>query len=417
MSYQKSVSRIAHHVSSITYHDSAQPVDVARLPGVPEPGEAMVALLTAARYVGEGRVFIAGPGLAAVALWAARAGAEVVVWTDNIAEAASLAMTFARHQLPLKMHYGAMDATGFAFESLCDLQATVANSPHHCFLQAGFDDLEPGTCDLALLHLPRGKSLQVEVFSLAAAMLRPGGRLAFVGAKNEGIKSAVKLAQQVFGHAGIVVRKGGYHAGLAQRPVAERASARTFALPEVSFVTRAIMVADVPTQLVSCHGTFAADRLDDGAEALIAGMTISPGANVLDIGCGTGLVGLAALRRGAGVTSLDVSARAVTSTRRTLAANGYPDVPVLLSCGASAITMDCSFDGVVTNPPFHKGHGVDFEVARLFVADAARVLKWGGTLYLVANAFLPYGPWLKAHFSRVTLAWENTRFRVWKGEK
>ena len=170
------------------------------------------------------------------------------------------------------------------------------------------------------------------------------------------------------------------------------------------------------TRVISGPGVFAGDRLDEGAASLIAGMRIEPGTDVLDLGCGTGLVGLAAQRRGAIVTLVDVSQRAVMSSRKTFAANGYPDCTACASIGASAVA-ERSFDTVVTNPPFHKGHGVDFEVAQLFVSDAARVLRPGGRLYLVANAFLEYGPWLRRHFASSEVVWENTRFRVWEARK
>lgn len=357
------------------------PAEIACLPGVPAPGEAHTALFTAARRVEAERVFVSGPGSAATALWAARGGADVVVWTEHAAEAAALQAT-------------------------CD-RATVA-ARLHLHLQADFAGLSPASCDLALLHLPRGAALQAEALDLAAALLRPGGRLAFVGARQEGVKSALKLAQARFGHAGIVARKGGFHAGLAQRPVGE------FALPELAFETTPVTVDAAPTSLVSCAGAFAAGRLDVGAAALIAGMAVEPGVRVLDLGCGTGLVGLAALRRGAEVLFSDVSARAVASTRRTLAANGYPHAEVHLACGAAACPAG-AFDVVLANPPFHQGHGIDFEVAQRFVAESARALRGGGRLYLVANAFLPYAPWMEAHFFRVTTAWEDGRFRVWTG--
>ncbi len=350
-----------------------------RAPGVPEAPAATAALLKAVRRVTAERVFVMGPGATATALWAARTGAEVVTWTENLAEEHTLTATFSENGVP---------------------------SPRS-FLQADFAGLEPESCDLALIHLPRGRALQAEALRLGAALLRPGGRLYFVGATKEGVRSALEQARALFGQANVLVRQGGYHAGVAPRPTGD------FPLPEVLYEEHTIIVDDLPTRLISPAGVFAGNRLDEGAASLIAGMRIAPGARVLDLGCGTGLVGLAALRRGAQVTAVDVSARAVAATRRTLAANGYPETVACLSIGVSAIAEE-RFDIVVTNPPFHQGRGVDFEVARLFIAGAARVLRPGGSLYLVANAFLRYEPWLKERFPRVGIAWESRRFKVWE---
>jgi 16S rRNA (guanine1207-N2)-methyltransferase len=66
----------------------------------------------------------------------------------------------------------------------------------------------------------------------------------------------------------------------------------------------------------------------------------------------------------------------------------------------------------VTNPPFHQGLGVDYEVARQFVRDAARVLRRGGRLFLVANRFLRYGDLVAKTFSNVETAYADNRYCV-----
>jgi 16S rRNA (guanine1207-N2)-methyltransferase len=370
-------------ITTVAFSLPTGPATILRVPGVPAPGPAHQALFAAARRIDPGRAFVTGPGSTATALWAAQAGAAVTCWTDSAAEARALALTFEAAGLPAP----------------------------RCVLQATFEGLTPAHYDQALIHLPRGRDRQTEALQLAAALLRERGRLTFVGAKNEGVKGAVQQAQAIFGHAGVVARKGGYHAGLAQRP------AGPCPMPTVTYETHEVTVDGQPTYVVSAPGVFAGAQLDDGAAALIAGMHVIPGTPALDLGCGTGLVGLAALRRGASATLVDVSARAVASTRRTLAANGYPAAPVHLGCGAGPLDAG-SVDAVLTNPPFHQGHGVDFEVAQWFVREAARVLRRGGTISLVANAFLhPYESWLKAHFIQVDVAWESPRFKVWTGVK
>ena len=351
-----------------------------RAPGVPIAEKATVALLSAARRIEATRVFVMGPGITAAAVWAARSGAAITAWTENAAEAETLRGTFEVERLP----------------------------PPQLFLQDDFAGLNPGSCDTALCHLPRGRALQIEAWKTTAAMLRPGGRLVFSGATHEGVGSALADARSIFGRVGIVVRKGGVHAGLAERPPTGE-----FLLPEVPYETHMLTVEDMPTEVVGGTGVFAPDRLDMGAAALIAGMRIEAQMRALELGCGTGLVTLAALRRGADGAAVDVSARAVTATKRTLAANGYPDASVRLSIGAVAFSGRC-FDVVLANPPFHKGHAVDMETAQLFITDARKALAPQGKLYLVANAFLKYEKWLRDHFAHVSCVWEDPRFRVWE---
>jgi 16S rRNA (guanine1207-N2)-methyltransferase len=48
------------------------------------------------------------------------------------------------------------------------------------------------------------------------------------------------------------------------------------------------------------------------------------------------------------------------------------------------------YDFVVMNPPFHAGRGAEPAIGRGMIAAAARALKPGGRLFLVANRQLPY---------------------------
>ncbi|MCK4315585.1 MAG: methyltransferase [Anaerolineae bacterium] len=300
-------------------------------------------------------------------------------------------------------------------------------------LADGVIGLSPASFDLVLSHLPRGRAVQQELIRGAAWVLRPGGRFYFVASKRAGVKGAVAYARELFGRCGVVRQKKGYHVALAVRP------ARLQPLPPVDgYVTRTITLDDAETTLVSKPGVFAWDRLDAGSEALVDAMEISPHDRVLDLGCGTGLAGLAAARRavhppsrhrgGAGqVVLVDADARAVESARRTLEANSIANAEVLLSdCGSAVLSAGLRqaqsgrsrqrfgrrFDVVITNPPFHQGVGVDYEVACQFVRDAARVLRRDGRLFLVANRFLRYGDLIRDTFGNVATAYADNRYHV-----
>jgi 16S rRNA (guanine1207-N2)-methyltransferase len=365
-----------------TYRLANRTIRLKRLEGVPPPGPINHTLISAARRVEGDEVFVTGPGLTMTVLWAAEAGARVTTWAENYAEAQSLRMTCQANRIPLPK----------------------------IILDADFTQLPIDAFDQAMLHFPRGRDRQRELLDLALALLRQDGRLVFAGAKNEGIRSALGEARERFGQAGIVVRKGGVHAGLARRPPGQ------FKRPRLAFEHNTIVVDDIPTDLVTCTGVFAPGRLDQGTANLIEGMRIRPETKVLDLGCGTGLAGLAAARRGGNVMWADVSARAIESTRRTLIANTVAKPKLYLCHGARAIE-DHTVDVVITNPPFHRGHDVNYEVSQLFVREADRVLGPGGEIYLVANNFLPYPQWLREHFIDVKIVREDAQFRVYHGRK
>ncbi len=272
----------------------------------------------------------------------------------------------------------------------------------------GVTGLAPESFDLVLSHLPRERAVQEELIRGAAWVLRPGGRLYLVAHTRAGVKGAIAYACRVFGQCAVVRQKKGYHVALATRP------ARLHLPPPVdSYITRTVTLDGVETILVSKPGVFAWDRLDEGTAALVGAMEIGAGDRVLDLGCGTGLAGLAAARRAVEgrVVLVDADVRAIGSARRTLAANGVANAEVLLSDCASAV-LDRRFDVVVTNPPFHQGVGVDYEVAHQFVRDAARVLRRGGRFFLVANRFLRYADLIRETFGEVDIAYADSRYHV-----
>jgi 16S rRNA (guanine1207-N2)-methyltransferase len=275
-------------------------------------------------------------------------------------------------------------------------------------LADGVAGLAPSSFDLVLSHLPRGRVVQEEFIQGAARVLQPGGRFCFVAHKRVGVKGAIAYTRDLFGRCGVVRQKKGYHVALAVKPDGLELSPLT-----ESYVTHGVTLDGVETTLVSKPGVFAWDRLDDGTEALVGASEIGAGDRVLDLGCGTGLAGLAAARRApqGHVVLVDADARAVESAQRTLAINGITNSEVFLSDCAAAVS-ERRFDIVITNPPFHQGVGVDYEVACQFVRAAAQVLRPGGHLFLVANRFLRYGDLVKEVFGGVETVYADNRYHV-----
>jgi len=283
-------------------------------------------------------------------------------------------------------------------------------------LADGVVGLSPTSFDLVLSHLPRGRAVQEELIRGVAWVLRPGGRFYFVAHKRAGVKGAIAYARELFGRCGVVRQKKGYHVAMAVRP--DRLQPPP---PTDGYVTHTVTLDGLETTLISKPGTFAWDRLDDGTAALVGAMDIRNHDRVLDLGCGTGLAGLAAARRAVGgrVVLVDTDVRAVESARRTLEANSIANGEVLLSdCGSAVLSAGSNqrfghrFDGVITNPPFHQGGGVDYEVACQFVRDAMRALCRDGRLFLVANRFLRYGDMIRETFGNVATAYADNRYHV-----
>ncbi len=159
---------------------------------------------------------------------------------------------------------------------------------------------------------------------------------------------------------------------------------------------------------VSRPSVFSHRQLDVGARALLeateASQAVLPGSRILDLGCGSGSVGIAlALRQpGVHVHAVDSNPRALQCSLHGAELNGIMVVnhPVKSSCAGEAvpegerstlsIQLDDSghvqypstFDLVLANPPYYS----NWAITAIFIEAAARALQPGGRLFLVTKS-------------------------------
>ena len=124
------------------------------------------------------------------------------------------------------------------------------------------------------------------------------------------------------------------------------------------------------------------------AEALVAGLAISPGKTVLDLAAGTGDVTEALAQGGAHVISTDISPVMVEAARR----RGIPDVEHRVMDMQAIDLPDSSVDGVVSR----YGYMLVPDPA-LALRETRRVLKPGGRLAFATWAPAKRNPWATAY--------------------
>jgi ubiquinone/menaquinone biosynthesis C-methylase UbiE len=115
------------------------------------------------------------------------------------------------------------------------------------------------------------------------------------------------------------------------------------------------------------------------SEKLCATLAIPAGARVLDIGCGTGHTAIAAARRRAIVTGIDINERSLARARLRAEAEGLDSIEFMTVDAASMPFPDASFDYALST------------VALAFLPDKqgaarelARIVKPGGVIGLTS---------------------------------
>ncbi len=286
-------------------------------------------------------------------------------------------------------------------------------------VRCGLPDADLGAFDVVVMPLPKGRATQRMYAAHAHAVLRPGGRLYVAGANDAGAKSAFRDLEGLFRPQGLLGYKGGHRAAAFAR-VEAVTLAGSYAEPGIAPGTwRAFAweVAGRHYQARTTAGVFSWDHLDDGTRMLLEVVDIPADARVLDLGCGWGAIGAYAAdraREGA-VTLVDVDALATRAAEATLHANRLGAAQVVLGDGAGAAGPS-SYDLVLSNLPFHRGHGVDRQLAEGLVQEAARVLAPRGRLIIVANRFLRYEQVMSAVLANVRCLANDNRYHVWVGE-
>lgn len=131
--------------------------------------------------------------------------------------------------------------------------------------------------------------------------------------------------------------------------------------------------------IYSDNGVFSKDRFDYGTRFLLNSVDIDKlSGNVLDLGCGLGVVGiiLGTFNKGINIDMVDINERAIDLAKNNLVLNNIK-ANVFVSDIYSNI--DNKYDFIITNPPIRAGKNV----IRGFLLGSYDYLKDDGILYFV----------------------------------
>lgn len=155
-----------------------------------------------------------------------------------------------------------------------------------------------------------------------------------------------------------------------------------------------------PLEIETTEGLFSPRGADAGTLSMVSAVELKSGQKLLDLGCGAGLVGIAAAKvlGEENVWMTDVDPAAVRCAAENAKRNGVENVH--LCCGDALDAVDASgFDWILSNPPYH----ADFSVAKKFIEKGFNRLKLGGKLVMVVKRELWYRNKLTAIFGGVRM--------------
>lgn len=257
-------------------------------------------------------------------------------------------------------------------------------------------DLTDASFGQTIVHLQKSRAATFDDLQEAWRLLEPGGQLLLSGTNTLGVVSAVKKLAEQLGQTPIVA--------------SNRAKARVvrFLKDDGDGPTREVMQpVEVRVESIAgesktfsvdtAPGVFSARKLDTGSEILLESLSRFVGhkapKRIVDLGCGTGLLGIAAahLYPDAEVLLADADARAVACAQGNIDRLGLGERCRVAWWDAREAPLDTRFQLALVNPPFHhRGPEVDLGPALALFVSLSGWLKPGGRALLVANRTLPY---------------------------
>lgn len=288
---------------------------------------------------------------------------------------------------------------------LSDIDAEQSFRPDYLRLkQAGRSvaaRIKDGTYDLGLVLLTKHKEENFANIARGWALLARGGTLVCAGANDDGAASLEKHVAKTFGLEDSLSK---FHCRVFW-------STRGDKSPPEYWRKLALLQPVGDGSWMSQPGIFSWDRIDDGSALLATYLPDDLSGHLADFGCGWGYLSREVLSRSRGVRKIDLidaEHRALEAARANL-----PDVRASFHwLDLTAEPAPAIYDAIVCNPPFHAGRAAEPALGQGVISAAARSLRPGGRLYLVANRGLPYEPLLKANFASFETLADNNKFRV-----
>lgn len=230
-----------------------------------------------------------------------------------------------------------------------------------------------------------------------------GGLVVVAGSKDNGIASLRKRMGEMVDLDGSLPK---YH-GIAF----------WFRVPEDASVADLLRSANpalsVEGRFHTAPGMFSFDRVDPGSRLLAENLPKKMSGQVADFCAGWGYLSAEILRRFPDVAALDLY-EADYEALEAAKANVRPASfqPGFFWADLLQEPVARRYDAIVMNPPFHRGRAAEPDIGAGMIRAAAKALKPGGRLVMVANRRLPYEAVVAASLANCVEIAGDSSFKV-----
>ncbi|MBC7387421.1 MAG: methyltransferase [Cryobacterium sp.] len=277
-----------------------------------------------------------------------------------------------------------------------------------------FSDLArlSGHYDVVLVKIPKSMAFFEEILRRLSHHLSPGAKIISGYAVKHQANSSFDLLAKFIGPTTTSLAKKKARLIFCQF---EKTPASLAPAPDVK-------IEGFKKPFQNLANVFSRDKLDIGTRFFLDHLPDETPEAVLDIGCGNGIVGIAAKLKWpkARVIFTDDSWMAVESARLNFAryfpGEGQASSEFHWTNGFEAGAAN-SVDLVLCNPPFHQGSTIGDFIASQMFRDAHQALEPGGRIRVIGNSHLKIGDQLRRTFRNVAGVAKNHKFTIFDSLK
>jgi len=272
--------------------------------------------------------------------------------------------------------------------------------------------LAPGSpAPLVLYRIPRTHALLEHQLHQIRSLL-PVGTVVFAAAMVKDVhRSTLVIFDRVLATTttGLAEQKARVIRSVVERPVVPSPYPTTWTVPGLGLT------------VVNHASVFSRDDLDGGTRLLLQNFPkmAPPVRSIVDLGCGNGILGLAAAKQApdAEVFCVDESFMAVWSAREGFRINELGGRGAFLTGDGLEDFGDETTDLILCNPPFHYQNAQTLAIAWNLFDQSQRALRPQGELWVVANRHLGHHRALEARFGDVRTVALDEKYIILRAKK